>query len=267
MIWSDAMIHANGIDIHYWRSGGDKPAMLLSHGLTDSGRCWESIVADLAPDYDVIAPDARGHGRSSVPESGYQSADRVADLLGLLDALGLERVVALGHSMGGDATALLAATAPQRVRAAILEDPPFWSDGSVSGPQIAAEWAAGLQADKALGKAGLLTKARTELTRWDPTTFDAWSDAKLQANERVFSWLVDRPNNWREILPTITVPTLLITADPALGAIITPAIAAAFADACPGGQVVQISDAGHCIRYEQRVAYLAAVRAFLADVR
>src|SRR5882672_8468662 len=71
--WFSGDIVANGLRIHYSRTGGDKPALVLSHGATDSGLCWTRVARALEADYDVILPDARGHGLSDAPPSGYSS--------------------------------------------------------------------------------------------------------------------------------------------------------------------------------------------------
>src|SRR5260370_10427248 len=63
--WSEGNVQANGITIHYYRTGdNNKPSILLLHGVTDSGLCWSRVAHDLEDDYDVIMTDARGHGRS-----------------------------------------------------------------------------------------------------------------------------------------------------------------------------------------------------------
>ena len=67
MDWQSGDIETNGIRMHYHRTGGDKPALVLSHGATDSGLCWTRVARVLEADYDVIMPDARGHGRSDAP--------------------------------------------------------------------------------------------------------------------------------------------------------------------------------------------------------
>src|SRR5438874_8272496 len=63
--WLEGDVYANGINIHYHRTGGDKkPSILLLHGITDSGQCWPQVAHDLEGSYDVIMTDARGHGHS-----------------------------------------------------------------------------------------------------------------------------------------------------------------------------------------------------------
>src|ERR1700694_4237700 len=102
--WFSGDLAANGIKMHYYRTGGNKPPLVLSHGATDSGLCWTRLARALESDYDVILPDARGPGLSCGPPSGGASSDRAADLAGLIDALGLTRPAVGGHSMGAATT-------------------------------------------------------------------------------------------------------------------------------------------------------------------
>ena len=78
--WTSGDVVANGIKIHYNRTGGDKPPVVLAHGFTDNGLCWTRAAQVLEQDYDVIMYDARGHGFSDAPESGYSTEDHAADL-------------------------------------------------------------------------------------------------------------------------------------------------------------------------------------------
>lgn len=65
--WITGICQVNGINIHYLRTGGDKPPGVLLHGLMTSGVCWTPVARALESNYDVIMPDARGHGNSSAP--------------------------------------------------------------------------------------------------------------------------------------------------------------------------------------------------------
>ncbi len=106
--WKSGYIDANGLRLHYTRTGGDKPAVVLAHGVTDDGLCWTPVAEELAPEYDVIMVDARGHGRSDGPEAGYDPALQAADLHGVIAGLGLQKPAILGHSMGAATTVVLA---------------------------------------------------------------------------------------------------------------------------------------------------------------
>src|SRR5689334_7072840 len=102
--WEEGEVDANGIRVHYTRTGGGesgKPALVLAHGFSDDGLCWTAVARVLESDYDVIMVDARGHGRTEAPEGvGYGVVEQAADLLGVIAALGLRRPLILGHSMG-----------------------------------------------------------------------------------------------------------------------------------------------------------------------
>ena len=123
--WSDGYINSNGIKIHYYRTSGDKPKVIFNHGAGDDGLCWTRIAKELENDYDVIMPDARGHGKSSSGKGDYSTQSRVSDLVGLIKELNLEHPIIGGHSMGADTTFHLAAEFPQMARAIFLEDPPL----------------------------------------------------------------------------------------------------------------------------------------------
>src|SRR5947199_10853433 len=98
--WPASDIAVNGLRLHYTRTGGATPPVVLAHGVTDDGLCWTPVAEALAPEYDVIMVDARGHGRSDAPEQGYGPAGQTADLAGVVAAPGLPRPAVLGHSTG-----------------------------------------------------------------------------------------------------------------------------------------------------------------------
>jgi len=264
--WSEETVHANGIGIHYTRTGGDKPPVILSHGLTDNGACWTRLAEALAGDYDVIMPDARGHGQSDAPEEGYRTEERAADIIGLIDVLGLDRPVLIGHSMGGESSAMAAAQAPHLVRAVILEDPAFAS-GQAPADDIGEAWAARLKEEQAMSREALAEYGRSTRPTWAPDTFEHWARAKHEVNLKVFSWFNEPARTpWQEFAGRIAVPTLLITGETERGAIITAAMAGEFLKLCPQGRFLRIPNAGHCVRYEQPDVYLEALRGFLGEV-
>ena len=68
--WQSATIVANGIQIHYTRTGGDKPPFVLAHGFSDDGLCWTPVAEQVAVDYDVIMADA-AHWILTRPAAGF----------------------------------------------------------------------------------------------------------------------------------------------------------------------------------------------------
>jgi pimeloyl-ACP methyl ester carboxylesterase len=92
--------------------------VLALHGWPQDSRCWRPVAEELADSYRVICPDMRGFGRSGWPADGDFRKRRVAeDALALLDELGLEKVLLVGHDWGGWAAILAAAMAPERFSA------------------------------------------------------------------------------------------------------------------------------------------------------
>lgn len=119
----DHTIETNGIRLHYLDFPGGEPSLLLMHGLTVNAHCFDGLVAaGLSPRFRVVAPDFRGRGASEKPESGYSMEDHVRDMLGLTDALGLRRFVAVGHSFGGLVALYMAARYPERVSRIVILD-------------------------------------------------------------------------------------------------------------------------------------------------
>lgn len=91
--WTTGVCQANGINIHYLRTGGDKTPIVFLHRLMTNGACWTSLVRALEEDYDVIMPDARGHGNSSAPEQGYSYDNLASDVELLIEAIGLDALL------------------------------------------------------------------------------------------------------------------------------------------------------------------------------
>jgi N-formylmaleamate deformylase len=121
--WIDAVCRANGINIHYLRTGGQKPTIIALHGLAGNGKCWSQVARVLEKDYDVIMPDARGHGSSSAPQHGYTYQDHANDVIELIRTLGIKSPYLLGHSMGGMTAAMVASRLGSAISGIILADP------------------------------------------------------------------------------------------------------------------------------------------------
>ena len=111
--------------IRYLDWGGDGPPVLALHGLASSGHWYERVAARLNPSYRIIAPDQRGHGRTTQAPDGYDWETLARDMVGLADHLGLERVAVLGHSWGGHVATNVAARFPERVSRLVLIDGGF----------------------------------------------------------------------------------------------------------------------------------------------
>lgn len=111
-----------GTELVYWTWPGAGPPTLLLHGIGNYGRYWDLFASAIAGRLQLIAPDARGHGESGRPADGYAPADFASDVLAVLDQLGIQTAVVVGHSMGGLHSIGLAARHPERVRALVIVD-------------------------------------------------------------------------------------------------------------------------------------------------
>ena len=111
----------NGTDVYYTDSGGDGPAVLLSHGILMDHSMFDKQVAALSYEYRVITWDERGHGATVTP-GPFTYWDSARDALGLLDHFGVRSAVLGGHSQGGFLSLRAALLEPDRVRGLILID-------------------------------------------------------------------------------------------------------------------------------------------------
>src|SRR6516162_980023 len=127
--WSEGDVVANGIRQHYYRTGGEKPPLLLLHGFNEYGLTWLRVAKELERDYDIIMLDARGHGHSDGITSGFSTSLLVEDVISVMHELELDRPRIIGLSQGGTTVLHLAATYPHLVHSFIIEG---WGDENQS---------------------------------------------------------------------------------------------------------------------------------------
>jgi pimeloyl-ACP methyl ester carboxylesterase len=104
--------------------GGSGTPIVLIHGFGAALDWWDEIAPTLAADRKVIRLDLIGHGGTEAPVSGYSIERQAAMVKGVLDKLGVVRVIAIGHSMGGEVVTELAETHPQLIEKMVLIDTP-----------------------------------------------------------------------------------------------------------------------------------------------
>ncbi|HTA09350.1 MAG TPA: alpha/beta fold hydrolase, partial [Streptosporangiaceae bacterium] len=115
-------IEVNGVSLYVEEHGAGDPVVLM-HGFPDSARLWRDQVPFLVSNgFRVIAPDMRGFGRSGRPQevAAYRLQNVMADVIGLLDAFGIEAAHVVGHDWGAAAAWLTATLAPDRVRRLVV---------------------------------------------------------------------------------------------------------------------------------------------------
>jgi N-formylmaleamate deformylase len=263
-------IVANGarFNIYSTPAIGDatRPTLILQHGFSDNGLCWGPVAQQLAADYAIHMPDARGHGLSARVARG-ESIDQAADLAAVMRALGVNQAVVAGHSMGAQIAADLGARFPELVSALVLEDPPWFipRPDAQSGPRGSmqesplGQWMINLR-QKNLDQ--VIAENRLEHPTWSEAYLRAWCQAKMELDLN-FLAADSRWDNWRETVPAIRCPTLLISADPSQGGIVTPEVESIARELNPNIRAVNFPGVGHHVRFAVHAAYLQAFTIFL----
>lgn len=258
--WPSGTTPVSGGHLAYHRTGGTGPALVLSHGLTDNGLCWHRLASALAPEFDIIMLDARGHGRSSRMPGG-KPHDPVRDIAEAIDGLGLTHPTVMGHSVGARATAAYANAHPGQVSKVILEDPPFLPliDQAATARRQAG-FRRHVETFQSQSDAEIIASGKAASPSWHDDDFPAWAAAKKQVDPDAMP-VYRTP--WQDQIRRIASPTLLIHGDPALGGLVTPEISAEARALNPYISAVLVTGAGHNTRRENFAEYLAAVRGFL----
>ncbi len=266
--WSHGDVQLQDMSMHFVRTGGNKPALVLAHGFSDNGMCWIAAAQALAADYDVILPDARGHGLSS-PVTAGKGVNRSADLAEFIVAMGLEKPIVGGHSMGGITASALGAQHPELARALILEDP-AWIERRQERPSFASEdnpWLKELRGYASLSLEEVMQKCRQASPQWPEVELRPWAESKKLLDLNVFK---ERDNlmdqDYWEFVRQISSPTLLITGEVEKGGIISAETARKASEINPLIREAHILGAGHNVRRENFPAYIAAVKDFLASL-
>jgi N-formylmaleamate deformylase len=245
--WSTGVCETDGIRIHYLRTGGAKPPVLLLHGLMGSGACWTLLARALEADFDVVMPDARGHGSSSAPTYGYRYDDHARDVEGLIRGLGLDRPVLVGHSMGGMTAAVVASRGLGSLRGLILVDPTFLS------PERQHEVHESDVADQhrrilGLQKSELVAQARVRQPHRSLELVELQAEARLNTRMAAFEVLTPPNPVYRDLVRAIDAPSLLVIGD---SPVVTREVAMELRALSPRLCVEQVRDAGHGLPFEQ----------------
>jgi N-formylmaleamate deformylase len=257
------------VKIHYYRTGGKKPPIILLHGMSDNALCWTPFAEVLAPDYDVIMPDAQGHGLSDrlKPDSApNQFSQQTA---GLSLALGLTKPIVMGHSMGAGMAVQIAIDYPSLPRAIILEDPawmtpPVDKNGAPVRPGSELPQYFSVLQKKTVKE--ILAEGRAANPAWSEAELAPWAESKLQFDASIFSRMTRHFDAYQKDVPQIKCATLLLFSDKG---IVTQEVAKDAARLWTSKQPfkwVYIKGTGHNIRRENFKDYKAAVLDFLKSL-
>ncbi len=260
--WTSGICETNGARLHYLRTGGDKPPIVLLHGLTCSGATWTVLARALERDFDVVMPDARGHSGSSAPREGYRYDNLASDVAGLIYGLALSRPALLGHSMGGMTAAVLASRGPG-IGGLVLVDPTFLSaerQREVYASDVADEHRRVL----GLTKADLVAELRARHPRRSAEILELIAEARLATSIDALDVLAPPNPDYREVVRAIDVPTLLVIGD---RPVVTLEMATELRNLNERVGIEQIEDAGHGLPFDQPERLADVVASFLGRAR
>jgi pimeloyl-ACP methyl ester carboxylesterase len=267
--------------LHVAEAGAGPPVVLV-HGWPQHWWSWRRVMAELAPSYRVLCPDLRGMGWSDAPPGAYAKEDWAADVVALLDALGLDEVDLVGHDWGGLVALLVALRAPERLRsvtAMSIIHP--WPRPPRPGPAALAPLAyQGPLATPVVGER-LLRHApdvvRTLIRRGSHRGF-TWTDEELDTYARVLqepararaSSAVYRTYLLHEAVPLTTgryagqrlqVPALMLTG--ASDAVVGPPALSGFEEHADRARTVVVPRTGHFVPEERADVVVAELREHL----
>ena len=266
--WTEQVLPVNGIDLHVTQAGTGEP-LLMIHGVTVDATFEHHEIEQLADTYHVIAPDMRGHGRSTRP-AAFTLRDHVEDMIGLLDTLGVQRTAVLGASMGSYIAQALALAIPDRVSKLILVVAKAHGASS-SSARILAE-----HADELRGM------SREEQQQWlNARMFAPQTPAAVR--QHVLDWIAARQSlglgmtagqleaannavldfDFRDQLPDLDVETLVITGRHDI--LNSPEEGQQIAHLLPHAHLQVFEHSGHLLSWEEPDHYVDAIRTFLDE--
>lgn len=257
--WRETRVEVDGVALQTYRAG-DGPPVLLAHGFYESARRFDRLAADLVGEYAVVAYDARGHGRSAAPASGYDVESRVADLVGVVDALELDDPVLLGHSMGGSTVAATAARHTDLPRGVVLVDPAGMLADPPMGPDERAE---SVRARVAEWGEQSVEELRMEFEDERPETARRLAVARSRLRPEIAEIQRAGFPPVEERFADVACPTLVLKRDA------DPERRAAELDAAAdlrNGRLVHVPGAGHAVLRNEYEASLAELLTFLRRV-
>ena len=271
-------IVANGLEFGAVEAGKDHDdKLLLVHGFTGAKEDFEDHVDALAATgWHVVAADHRGHGASAKPggEHSYSMSLMAADMAAIVDVLGWNQFVLLGHSMGGMVAQHMATALTDRLRGLILMDTsPVCPDGLDAdeialGRDVVRQGGLDLLIELQAEREGpLTTPAHERLVATRPGYKERGDDNTRQCSPdmwcAIVTEIVDQPDRL-EALRDVDVPALVI-----VGEQDTPFLAHSerMAKTLPQGKLVVIADAGHSPQFEAPDEWFEVLATFLSKVK
>lgn len=251
-----------GVRLEYVEHGDrDGVPLLLLHGVTDSWRSFEGVLPHLPPSIRAIAFTQRGHGGSSKPQSDYRTRDFAGDVAAVADALGIDRFVVAGHSMGTTNALRVAIDFPERTLGVLLAAP-FASYRRNAGVREFVDSTVSALTDPIERSIAVEFQASTLAHPVAPEFFETVVNESLKVPARVwraaFAGLLE--DDFTSELSDVAAPTLILYAD--RDTFCLRADPDDLLAAIPGSRLVVYEGAGHALHWEEPERFAADVAAF-----
>lgn len=260
---------SNGIELYYKTHGAGQPLVLVS-GLGYSSWQWHLMIPFLAEHFQVIAFDNRGVGQSDKPAGPYSAQMLAADTADLLDALGIEKAIVAGHSMGGFIAQALALDFPQKVTKLILCSTNFGGPRHVPVTPEAIKILTDITSDALTRfKNGLVVSTAPGWAEKNPEMIQKWIEWRVanpiepihyQSQLAIGLGLLPEAAAFENKLPRLNIPTLILFG--AHDKVVPPENAALLSKQIANSKVIIFPDAGHFFPIEIPEAAARAIIEF-----
>jgi len=233
-------LKVNGIEIAYVHRGMGN-ALVLLHGYPLDHHLWDEILPFLEEDFDLVVPDLRGFGESTMTDAPITMNDYASDIARLLDMLGIQKTAIVGHSMGGYVALTFARLYPKRVRglalisSQVLADPPDRKEGRYKS-------AADVEQNGISSVVEAMTPKFTSDPHLQAFARKSMEGQKPAAYIGALKAMAERVDS-TSLLPTFTFPVVLIHGN--ADALISIDRAREAKAAIPNAYLVEINGAGH----------------------
>ncbi|MHB0923140.1 MAG: alpha/beta fold hydrolase [Bellilinea sp.] len=273
-------IEVNSLQVHYKTYGSGEPVMVLLHGFASSTYTWNDVIPALSAVGTVIAYDRPAFGLTERPlpgewtgDSPYSNESQVAMAVGLMDALGVDKAVLIGHSAGAAIALQTALEYPERVRGLVLVDPavssrsgiPGWAEPLINTPHFQR---LGPYLSRSLaGKEG---DAFLEAAWYDTSKFTEEDKAAYREPLQVENWdaalweftLSNRGTDLESRLGEVNQPVLVLSGDH--DRIVPPEISEKIAAELPNARYGTMTACGHVPQEECPEEFLPPVLEFIS---
>jgi pimeloyl-ACP methyl ester carboxylesterase len=270
----------NGVQVHYKTMGRGQPVFVLLHGFGASVFSWHKVMEPLSQFGTVIAFDRPAFGLTERPlewtgANPYSSASAVSLTVALMDALGVERAILVGHSAGGTVALATALRHPDRVQALVLEDPAVYAGGGARGGFV--RFLLRTPQARRIGPlfARLIQTWGEDALRlaWhDPTRITEVDRAGYRKPLQVENWdralweftAAAEPLELDRQLDAVRVPTLVLTGDD--DRIVPAGQSVRLAGEIAGARLVIVPECGHIPHEERPDEFLRVVEKFVGTL-